>query len=276
MMRNAAGSGWGGVSTMASRVTVLLLLLAGAGACGDGRDQSLPEDLTRDLSLAAEASTAPALERFGGDTAASGEVGSPTLAPTPAPVATASGPETAPRPAARPAPSAAAPTPSPAPAPAATPVPDVSATAPAPTAGDASAGDAPAGDAPAVRRTLLAAGTTLAGTTGARLCTTTNRPGDRVVMRLTAPVTGPDGAVLPAGTAVLLEVLRADSLLELRVRSVQVDGELLPLVATTAVDTPIEDATTGGGVDKKKVIGGAIAGAIIGQVLGKEIGRAHV
>jgi hypothetical protein len=155
-----------------------------------------------------------------------------------------------------------APTPAPEPAPAAVPVPDAAASAAAP---------APiAGDAPAVRRTLLAAGTTLAGTTGARLCTTTNRPGDRVVMRLTAPVTGPDGAVLPAGTAVLLEVLRADSLLELRVRSVQVDGELLPLVATTTLDTPIEDATTGGGVDKKKVIGGAIAGAIIGQVLGKD------
>jgi hypothetical protein len=149
-----------------------------------------------------------------------------------------------------PAPAPVAPTPAPA-----TPEPAAPATAPAP--------------AP-VTRTLLAAGTTLTGATATRVCTTTNRPGDRLVMRLTEDVTGPDGARIAAGTAVLLEVAAADSLVTLRVRAIQHDGDLLPLVATAAVDGDLEGARVANGSDKKKVIGGAIAGAIIGQVLGRD------
>jgi hypothetical protein len=226
-------------------------------ACGDGADRTLPDDLSRDLSLAADVRTAAPLATVGGDTAAAtpADAAPSTAATAPTPSAR---PTPAARPAARPAPvTTVAETVAEAPA----PVPTPSATA------AAVEGSAPA---PTPRRLLLGAGATLAGPIGSRVCSTTNRPGDRLVMRLREPVSGPDGATLPAGTAVLLEVAQADSTVVLRVRSVQVDGELLPLVASATPDAPAVETTTGGGVDKKKVIGGAIAGAIIGQVLGKD------
>ena len=117
---------------------------------------------------------------------------------------------------------------------------------------------------------LLAAGTVLAGTTAARICASTTRPGDRLVMRLTNEVGGLDGTRLAAGTAVLLEVESADSVVTLRVRSVQHDGTLLPVTATATVESDMEGARVENGSDRKKVIGGAIVGAIIGQVLGKD------
>jgi hypothetical protein len=89
-------------------------------------------------------------------------------------------------------------------------------------------------------------------------------------MRLTDDVTGPDGTRIAAGTAVLLEVAAADSLVTLRVRAIQHDGDLLPLVATAAVEGDMQGSRVSNGSDKKKVIGGAIAGAIIGQVLGRD------
>jgi hypothetical protein len=110
----------------------------------------------------------------------------------------------------------------------------------------------------------------LAGTTATRVCTTTNRPGDRLVMRLTEDAIGPDGMRVAAGTAVLLEVAAADSVVTLRVRAIQHDGALLPVVATAAVQSEMEGARVANGNDTKKVIGGAIAGAILGQILGKD------
>ncbi len=225
-----------------------LVLLAACGGSSE-RAPALPDDLSRDLNLASGAGVAPVSAAFG-DTAAT----SPAPTPEPAP---------APPPAPRPAP-APAPVRTPAPTPVA-PRPDAPATAPAEPEAPAPA------PAPApVSRTLLAAGTTLTGATATRVCTTTNRPGDRLVMRLTDDVTGPDGTRIAAGTAVLLEVAAADSLVTLRVRAIQHDGDLVPLVATAAVDGDMEGARVANGSDKKKVIGGAIAGAIIGQVLGRD------
>ncbi|MCP6769021.1 hypothetical protein NL529_29670, partial [Klebsiella pneumoniae] len=48
----------------------------------------------------------------------------------------------------------------------------------------------------------IGAGTAFTATTGAELCSLANRPGDKIVATLTADVTGPDGARLPAGTPV--------------------------------------------------------------------------
>jgi len=226
----------------AARAVTLVVV---AAACGGAEpDTPLGDDLARDLSLASAATTT--LPQAFGDTAASEPAPTPVpalapeRAPTPAP-APRSAPTTAPEP--EPAPELApelAPEPAPEPAP-----------APAP-------------------RTLLAAGTVLAGTTATRVCTATNRPGDRLVMRLTDEVVGPDGTRLAAGTAVLLEVAGADSLVSLRVRAIQHDGNLLPLSATAAVESEMEGARVANGSDTKKVVGGAIAGAIIGQILGKD------
>jgi hypothetical protein len=229
------------------------LLVAAACSGGDDTSATGGDALMRDLSLASAATTSLPPQPFG-DTAAS----EPAPAPTPerAPErAPAPAPERAPAPALRPVPRppTVTPAPAPEPEPAAEPSPDVVAPTPAP--------------AP---RTLLAAGTVLAGTTATRVCTTTNRPGDRLVVRLTSEVVGPDGTHLAAGTAVLLEVASADSVVTLRVRSIQHDGTLHPVTATAAVQSEMEGARVANGSDTKKVIGGAIAGAIIGQILGKD------
>ena len=256
MMQKLAGRSGAGVRTFARHVTVTFACGLAIVACGDSAEQRLPDDLSRDLSLAADVRSAAPLATVGGDTAAAAPA-------TTSPSTTAPAPTPAPRPA--PAPASTAPSPKVATAVAPTPAPEE---APAPST--TTAPDAGIAPVPAPRRLLLGAGATLAGPIGSRVCSTTNRPGDRLVMRLREPVSGPDGVTLPAGTAVLLEVAQADSTVVLRVRSVQVDGELLPLVASATPDAPAAETTTGGGVDKKKVIGGAIAGAIIGQVLGKD------
>lgn len=235
------------------RMAAMAVTLGLVAACGGSdAEPALGDDLSRDLSLASAATTTPLPSAFG-DTAASEPSPTPEPDPSPEP-APAPAPAPAPRPRApRPAPAPEpTPEPTPTPAPVLEPAPEI---APAP--------------APAPRM-LLAAGTTLAGTTATRVCTTTNRPGDRLVMRLTDDVVGPDGTRIAAGTAVLLEVASADSVVRLRVRSIQHDGALLPVTATAAVESEMEGARVENGSDKKKVIGGAIAGAIIGQVLGKD------
>jgi hypothetical protein len=236
------------------RPWALAVTVAALAACRgtDRTAEPLADDLARDLNLASAAKVA--LPDAFGDTAATGPVADEPPASRPP------DPTPAPRPAAPPSvarrPVAPAPAPAAAPEPTAEPEPAAE-SAPAPT------------PAP-VTRTLLAAGTTLTGTTGTRVCTATNRPGDRLVMRLTSDVDGPDGTRIPAGTSVLLEVAGADSVVTLRVRAIQHEGELRPLVATASVATAMDDSRVENGSDKKKVIGGAIAGAIIGQVLGKD------
>ena len=134
--------------------------------------------------------------------------------------------------------------------------------------GDGAAAGAGAGTSGA-RRTLAAAGAALAGGLGSKVCNTTNRPGDRVVMRLANAVVGPDGLALAAGTPVLLQlVATADSALSFRVLSISYNGELYPVVASVEVESEMEGARVAGGSDKKSVIGGALAGAILGRVLG--------
>jgi len=237
------------------RKTAMAVTLMLAAACGgDETDPAMGDALARDLSLASAATTSALPSAFG-DTAASERSPTPDPTPTPAPT---------PRPRAQVQAPAPTPVPTPAPTPAPTPEPT-----PTPAPVPEAAPEAAPAPAPAPR-VLLAAGATLAGTTATRLCTTTNRPGDRLVMRLTDDVIGADGTRIAAGTAVLLEVASADSVVRLRVRAIQHDGALLPLTATAAVDAKMEGARVENGSDKKKVIGGAILGAIVGQVLGKD------
>ncbi len=255
-------------SRYARRCSLALALGTGAlvgSACGGSDNQPVLDDsLSRDLSLASEGrSTNPTAF---GDTATS----EASQSPAPEPERVASAPQPAPAPTPRPAPE---PTPSPrqAPRPERTPAPvAVEPTVtpiPAPTP-VAAPTDAPT-PAPS-RRTLLGAGTAMVGSTGGEICTTSNRPGDRVVIRLTSAVTGPDGARLEAGTPVLLELASTDSGLVFKVKGVSIDGELYPVVATASIESEMEGSRMAGGSDKKKIIGGAIAGAILGQILGRD------
>jgi hypothetical protein len=106
-----------------------------------------------------------------------------------------------------------------------------------------------------------------------RICTTTNRPGDRFVATLTSPVVGSNGAVIPSGASVVLElagVSSDNSGMALRVVSVEFNGMSYPLSGDVVPQSGLERTkiVTDANGDKKKVIGGAIAGAIIGQMIG--------
>jgi hypothetical protein len=107
---------------------------------------------------------------------------------------------------------------------------------------------------------------------------TTNLPGDKIVATLDHAVAGENGAYLPAGTSVVLEVASVtpgdrpeEAQISLRVRSIVIDDEAVSVPSTVAIQSSLERrARPDGGSDKKKVIGGAIAGAIIGQVIGRD------
>ena len=121
------------------------------------------------------------------------------------------------------------------------------------------------------------AGTSFSISTGAEVCTT-NLPGDKIVATLDHAVIGENGAYLPAGTSVVLEVASVTpgdrpeaAQISLRVRSVVINDEAVSVPSTVSIQSDLERrARPDGGSDKKKVIGGAIAGAIIGQVIGRD------
>ncbi len=100
-----------------------------------------------------------------------------------------------------------------------------------------------------------------------------NRPGDRFVVSLSSEVSSPDGARLPAGTPVLVELARVDSTsgeMSFRLRGVQVQGEFYPAEGSVkVVDGAItERKVSKGGSDAGKVATGAMIGGILGRVMG--------
>jgi hypothetical protein len=122
------------------------------------------------------------------------------------------------------------------------------------------------------------AGTSFGISTTAPVCTS-NRPGDKIVATLDHAVTGENGAYIPAGTSVVLEVTSVTpgdtpeaSGLSLRVRSIVIGDRAIDVPSTATIVSELErreiPRTTGS--DRKKVIGGAIAGAVIGQVIGRD------
>jgi YMGG-like Gly-zipper len=132
------------------------------------------------------------------------------------------------------------------------------------------AAQAPAQQAQAA---TIGAGAGFALASQQRICTATNRPGDRFVATVTSPVVGSNGAVVPAGSSVVLEVASGspdNSSMPLRVVSVEFNGMSYPVSGAVTTQSALERTRieTDPNGDKKKVIGGAIVGAIIGQMIG--------
>lgn len=247
------------------------LLLVGCVAVSACRDQSdsraaVDSALSRDLTLAASATPNVAI----GDTAVASlpQAPPPAAVPTPKPEPQPTIPAPAPRQAARPTPRRA---PEPVPVPRTTPAP---APAPAPVSQAPAPAAAPAeAPAPVARGRALGAGTVLAGTTNAPICSLAQRPGDRFVVTLGREVSSADGGMLPAGTPVLVELARVDSAtgeFAFRLRGVQVQGEFIPAEGTVRVsDAAVtERKVSKGGSDQGKVVTGAIIGGILGRVIG--------
>ena len=225
------------------------------GACGGDSGDSLAEDssLARDLELAnADSALQPELSDVPQETP-------PAVSPAPS--------QPAPRPS-TPAPKTTTPAPkAPAPAPK---------TEPERTA---SGNVVETGTGGGERLGTIAAGTTLSMRSSQRVCTNTNRPGDRFTATLNETVTGANGATIPAGATVVLEVTdvkRSENAndpirLAFAVRSVRVDGRNFPVTGVLAEQPQIERVRASStGDDAKKVAAGAIIGAIAGQVIGRD------
>lgn len=241
------------------RAASIGLTLIAAAACSDKAAKKAATDsaLARDLALANTQVAQPTFQ----DTAiapAPQQAGRAKQEP-PAPVRT----RTAEKPKTetpRPVPKASAPTP--------TPAPVIQNPAPAPVA---------AAPAPAPAKAEIGSGVGFSVSTGSKVCSS-SLPGDKLVATINAPINGTNGAVIPAGSTVVLEVASASSggsadqaQLNFRVRAIVVGDKTYNVDAAvqpeaSLVKTKVENADPN--ADKKKVIGGAIAGAILGQMIG--------
>jgi hypothetical protein len=239
--------------TQARRAGTVALTLFALAACNktDGR-AAADSALARDLALASSQTTQPTFQ----DTA---------IAPAPTPVQQAKEEPPAPaRTRARPKPQ---PPKQVVETPAPRPVVNAVTSAPEPTPGPAAA--------PALAS--IGSGTGMALTSGSKVCTGTNMPGDKLVATVNEPVTGSNGAVIPAGSSVVLEIASVTpgangeaAQMTFRVRSVVVNDKTYNVAAEVTPLAPLEKSKVAGdpNAEKKKVIGGAIAGALIGQMIG--------
>ena len=234
------------ISTIASRGTAAAVLCAfvSVAACSDHKRAGASDsDLTRDLQLAGQIAAQPTFQ----DTALSSTaapVRASALAKTPTPARTATRRERSMSPAqppldVTPRPQSSAPIPSPAPS------------------------------------REIGAGTGLTMTSGGRVCTETNRPGDKIVATVDSPISGTNGALIPAGSKVVLEIASVtpgdQAQISFRVRALYVNDSSYSIAGSVSPSTPLERVKVqnpDANADKKKVIGGAIAGAILGQIIG--------
>jgi len=129
----------------------------------------------------------------------------------------------------------------------------------------------------AARVGTIPAGATLNLASGSKVCTNTNKVGERFRATVTDAVVGSNGAVIPAGATANVEVTelkRSENandnvVMGFRVVSVSFGGHTYPVSATTSYAQVSKVKNQPKGKDVQKVIGGAAIGAIAGQILGK-------
>jgi hypothetical protein len=123
----------------------------------------------------------------------------------------------------------------------------------------------------------IASGTSLSLRSNARVCTNTYKPGQTFNATVANAVTGSNGATIPAGATVSLEVTslkRSENIndkivMEFAVKSVSFGGRTYSVngdVASADVERVRNQPKE---KDVQKVVGGAVLGAIAGQILGK-------
>jgi hypothetical protein len=121
-------------------------------------------------------------------------------------------------------------------------------------------------------------GTTLSLVSSEKVCTNTSKVGDRFSATVHEAVTGANGAVIPAGSRVTVELTQLHGsrnandkiVMGFRVVSITIGDRTYHPEADVVTAEITRVRTTSGGEDAKKVLGGAVAGAIIGQVLGRD------
>jgi hypothetical protein len=109
-------------------------------------------------------------------------------------------------------------------------------------------------------------------------CTSSGRPGDKIIAKLAHGVVGSNGVLIPQGAEAVIEVLTitagndsTPARVTYRVKSITANGVTYDAAGEAEPTGELErrriDSSKN---DKKKVIGGAIAGAILGQMIGKD------
>jgi Glycine zipper 2TM domain len=252
------------VNARAPRALILSLATAAALSACSGESKKAPEsDLARDLALAAAQPTQLPTNFTDTALATAPERARSNPAFEPAPVRTPQRSRPTPQPkvesprrvAQQPAPEPQTPVARPLPAPAPSPAPALE---------------------PAARK--IGAGTSVALSSASRVCTN-NLPGDKIVATVSTAVIGSNGAAIPVGSTVVLEVASVtagssadNARIAFRVRAIVINDQSYPVTAEVAALASLEKervANADPNADRKKVIGGAIAGAILGHMIGK-------
>jgi hypothetical protein len=129
----------------------------------------------------------------------------------------------------------------------------------------------------AARVGTIPAGATLSLASRSKVCTNTNKVGDRFTATVTNQITGSNGAVIPVGATATIEVtelkrsenVNDNVIMGFRVVSVTYGGHTYPVSATTTNAQVDKVKNQPKSKDVQKVVGGAAIGAIAGQILGK-------
>jgi hypothetical protein len=225
-------------------------------------------DSKSDTSLARDTALSRDLQMAGRDTTVQPQLrdvpATPAAEPAPAPAPTRTTPREPARTATRP---------KPAPAPAKPAAPEVTASGNTVTRNTgtsaANAGGGAVGTIPS--------GTSLSLKSNTRVCTNTYTVGQTFTASLANAVTGSNGATIPAGSDVTLEVTnlkRSENVndkivMEFAVKSVSFGGKTYPLSGTVANADVERVRNQPKGKDAQKVATGAVVGAIAGQIFGK-------
>jgi len=251
------------MSQYMTRATAVLTLSVLLAACTEKKNDTLAQDtsLNRDIQLAnADTAAQPTLK----------DVPVATT-PSPAPATTA--------PAPRPTTSAPRTSTTSRPATTTTRTPAPTRTSSQPTTGTTSSGNTVTRTGAGSESALgtIASGSTVNLASGSRICTNTNHVGDRFNATVTEPVSGSNGAVIPAGATATVEVTalkRSENAndnvtMGLRVVSFTFGGRTYPVSATTSYARVEKVRNEPKAKDAQKVAVGAAVGGILGQVLGK-------
>jgi hypothetical protein len=234
---------WGSAPILA---TTFVLAACSLTACsGEKKSDTLAQDsaLNSDIQLANR------------DSAAQPGLSDVPAATTPTPAPSASAPAATPRPRPRPTPAAPKPTTT--------------------TASGNTVTRTPG--AAAVKMGTISAGSTLNLASNSRVCTNTNKVGDHINASLREAVAGSNGAVIPVGATVSLEVTElkrsenANDKISMAFRPVSVSfgGKTYPISGDVSYAQVDRVKNQPGKKDAQKVATGAAVGAVLGQVLGK-------
>jgi len=113
-------------------------------------------------------------------------------------------------------------------------------------------------------------------TINGRVCVSSALAGDKFTATVSSATVGSNGAIIPAGATVVLEIASVDradpiesSQIHFHVRAIDVEGSAYPVEGDLATLGTMAPAKVAAGNDRTKVVGGAVAGAVLGRIFGK-------